>query len=179
MLRSSGESNHPVPEFSRRFRLLISEYCIGCRFVLLCWDEFLLHLLWLEFLSSMDVESYQMLFLHLFLFCLSLFLGHIFGTWRFPGQRSNQSHSCQSIQGPQQRGVQATSVTHTTAHSNARSLTHWVRPGIEPASVRMPVRFVNCWTTTGTPFSANIEMVTWFWSLIDVMFLFKFNVNFH
>ena len=26
------------------------------------------------------------------------------------------------------------SVTYTTAHSNARSLTHWLRPGIKPAS---------------------------------------------
>ena len=35
---------------------------------------------------------------------------------------------------PQQHEIWAMSVTYTTAHSNARSLTHWVRPGIEPAS---------------------------------------------
>ena len=29
--------------------------------------------------------------------------------------------------------IQATSVTYTIAHSNARSLTHWARPGIEAA----------------------------------------------
>ena len=39
----------------------------------------------------------------------------------------------------------------TTTHSNARSLTHWVRSGIEPASSWIPVRFLTCWATTGTP----------------------------
>ena len=35
---------------------------------------------------------------------------------------------------PQQHRTQASSVTYTTAHGNATSLTYWVRPGIEPAS---------------------------------------------
>ena len=34
-------------------------------------------------------------------------------------------------------------MTYTTAHGNAGSLTHWPRPGIEPASSRMLVRFVS------------------------------------
>ena len=34
------------------------------------------------------------------------------------------------------------SLTYTTAHGNARSLTHWVRPGIEPTSAWTWVRFV-------------------------------------
>ena len=33
--------------------------------------------------------------------------------------------------------------THTTAHSSARSLTHWARPGIEPAPSRSLVGFVS------------------------------------
>ena len=33
-------------------------------------------------------------------------------------------------------------VTYTTAHGNARSLTHWVRPGIKPASSWILVGFV-------------------------------------
>ena len=37
---------------------------------------------------------------------------------------------------------QAMSVTYTTARGNTRSLTHWVRPGIEPASSWTLVRFV-------------------------------------
>ena len=35
---------------------------------------------------------------------------------------------------PQPCQVQATSVTYITAHGNTRSLIHWVRPGIKPAS---------------------------------------------
>ena len=46
---------------------------------------------------------------------------------------------------------QATPVTYATAHSNSRSLTHWERPGIEPASSWILVRFVNHWAITGTP----------------------------
>ena len=38
----------------------------------------------------------------------------------------------------QQHGIWAASATHTTAHSNARSLTHGARAGIEPTfSLRM------------------------------------------
>ena len=35
------------------------------------------------------------------------------------------------------------SVTYTTAHSNARSLTHWARPGIEPVSSGILVGFIS------------------------------------
>ena len=35
---------------------------------------------------------------------------------------------------PQQLGTWAMSATYATAHSNTGSLTHWVRPGIEPTS---------------------------------------------
>ena len=34
------------------------------------------------------------------------------------------------------------SVTYTTAHSKAGSLTHWSRPGTEPTSSRILVRFI-------------------------------------
>ena len=47
--------------------------------------------------------------------------------------------------------IQAVSVTYTTAHSNVRSLTYWVRPVIETASSWILVRFVDHWATTGTP----------------------------
>ena len=49
---------------------------------------------------------------------------------------------------PQQRQIWATSATYTTAHSNAKSLTHWVRPGIEPMDISQ-IRF--CQATVGTP----------------------------
>ena len=52
---------------------------------------------------------------------------------------------------PQQNQIQATSVTYVTACGNTRSLTQWVRPGIEPASSWMIVGFSTCWATTGTP----------------------------
>ena len=51
---------------------------------------------------------------------------------------------------PQQCGIRATSVTYTTAHGNARSLTHWARPWIEPATSWFLVRFVSHCTTAGT-----------------------------
>ena len=40
--------------------------------------------------------------------------------------------------------------THT-ACGNAGSLTHWARPGIEPSSSWILVRFLTPWATTGTP----------------------------
>ena len=44
---------------------------------------------------------------------------------------------------PQPHQSQAMSATYTTAHSNAGSFTHWVRPGIEPASPWILVRYVS------------------------------------
>ena len=64
---------------------------------------------------------------------------------------SNWSCSCQRIPQAQQHPIRAVSVTYTTAPRNAGSLTHWVRPGIQPASSWMLVGFVNHWAMTGTP----------------------------
>ena len=55
--------------------------------------------------------------------------------------RLNQSRSLQPMPQPQQRQIWATSLTYTTAHGNAGSWIHWARPGIEPASPWMLVRF--------------------------------------
>ena len=52
---------------------------------------------------------------------------------------------------PQQCRIQAMFATYTTVHGNTRSLTHWVRPGMEPVSSWMLVRFINRWATMGTP----------------------------
>jgi len=41
-------------------------------------------------------------------------------------------------------------LTYTTAHGNAGSLTHWARPGIEPATLCMLVKICFRWATTGT-----------------------------
>ena len=59
--------------------------------------------------------------------------------------------SCRPMPETQQCGIQAVSVTYTTAHGNTRSLIHWARPGIKPAPSWFLVRFVNHCTTTGTP----------------------------
>ena len=48
-------------------------------------------------------------------------------------------------------------MTDTTTHGNAssltlqRSVTHWVKPGIKPASLWILVEFINHWSTMGTP----------------------------
>ena len=52
---------------------------------------------------------------------------------------------------PRQHRTQATSVTYATAFRNTGFLTHWARPGIEPASSWILVGFITHWATTGTP----------------------------
>ena len=58
---------------------------------------------------------------------------------------------------PQAQGIWApswiytTAVTYTKAHHNARSLTRWARPGIEPTTSWLLVVFVNHWATMGNP----------------------------
>ena len=44
---------------------------------------------------------------------------------------------------PEQHKIQAMSATYTTANSNARSLTHGARPGIEPSTSWFLVRFIS------------------------------------
>ena len=56
--------------------------------------------------------------------------------------------------------IWAASGTYTTAHGNTRSLTHWARTEIEPVSSWMPVRFVNCWATMGSPFPCCFNTVS-------------------
>ena len=50
--------------------------------------------------------------------------------------RSNQSCSCLPTLQSQQCWIRAMSATYISAYRNARSLTHWVSPGIEPMSLR-------------------------------------------
>ena len=51
----------------------------------------------------------------------------------------------------QQREIQATSVTYTTACGSVGALTQCARPGIKPASSWILVGFLTCWATMGTP----------------------------
>ena len=62
-------------------------------------------------------------FLLLFINLSFAFLGHM---------GLNQSCSYWPTPQPQQLWIRDASATYTTAHCNARSLTHWVRPGLEP-----------------------------------------------
>ena len=42
-------------------------------------------------------------------------------------------------------------MTYARAHDSTGALTHWVRPGIEPASLWILARFLTHWATIGTP----------------------------
>ena len=55
---------------------------------------------------------------------------------------SIQNYSCWPMPQPQPHQIWATSVTYTTAHGDAGSITHWARPGIEPKTSWFLVRFI-------------------------------------
>ena len=101
------------------------------------------------------LKSYSIFFLQnlsFFFFCLFVFLGPHLQHMEVPRLRgSNWSCSCWPMPEPQQRGIRAASATYTPAHSNTGSLTHWARPGIESATSRFLVGFVDHWAMTGTP----------------------------
>ena len=71
----------------------------------------------------------------------------------------NKICSCWPTPHPQQLGIWGVFVTYTTAQSKARSLTHWVRPGIEPTASWILVGFIIHWATTGTPSIAFIYIL--------------------
>ena len=52
---------------------------------------------------------------------------------------------------PQQRGIRAPFAPHTPAPRNPRSLTPWMRPGIELTTSWFLMGFVNHWAMIGTP----------------------------
>ena len=88
-------------------------------------------------------------------FFFFVLLGPHHSIWRFPGYPANWSCSHSPTPQPQQCGIQAASGIYTTAQGNARSLTQWAKPGIEPTSSQMLMGFVNHWATTGTPLDTN------------------------
>ena len=53
------------------------------------------------------------------------------------------TYSCWPMPQPKQHEIQAFSTTYTATHSNTRSLTHWARPGMKPASSWVLVGFVS------------------------------------
>ena len=65
-------------------------------------------------------------------------------------------------------GIWAASVTYTIARGNTGSLTHWVRPGIEPETSWFLFGFVNHWATVGTPDSLlNTNIIYPLYSLMN------------
>ena len=76
-------------------------------------------------------------------FFLCLFRATIAACGGSQARASNQSYSCQPTPEPQQHRIWAVSETYTTAHGNARPLTQWARPGIEPATSWFLVEFVS------------------------------------
>ena len=79
----------------------------------------------------------------LFFFFFLSFLFFFFFLFRASPEAYGSSHA---------RGwIRATAANLHHSHSNVGSLTHWTRPGIEPASSWILVRFVHCWATKETP----------------------------
>ena len=100
---------------------------------------------WLQSHSEILQDSLSwMLFIYLFLFYFSLFAI----SWA-----ASAAYGGSQARGP----IRAASATYVIAHGNAGSLTHWARPGIEPAIPWFLVGFVNHWNTMGTP-----------WMLLDL-----------
>ena len=76
-----------------------------------------------------------------FLFSFVVFLGLYLRHMEVP--RPNRRYSCWPPPQPQPCRIQAASATYTAAHGNARSLTHWARPGIESSTSWLLVGFVS------------------------------------
>ena len=93
------------------------------------------------FKNNFTLCSYNLEKLQLQGFCFVLFC-FVFGGSQVRGL-SSQSYSCRPQPQPQPHQIWAVSVTYATAHGNARSLTQWARPGMEPATSWFLVRFVS------------------------------------
>ena len=107
------------------------------------------HFKWLPYLPNLHILSRDQLNVGTSLDCLLFFflsfvlLGLHPWHKEVPRLGSNQSCSCWPTPQPQQGRIWAASTTYTTAHGNARSLTHWVRLGIKPASSWFLVGFIS------------------------------------
>ena len=79
-----------------------------------------------------------------FFFSPLFFKGHTQWHVEVPRLGSNRSCCCWPTPEPQPHQIwAASSSTYTTAHSNAWSLTHWLRPGIEPTTSWFLVGFIS------------------------------------
>ena len=107
------------------------------------------------------------LLISFFVFLAFIFLSFFpCGIWKFPDWGSNWSCNCWPVPQPQQSQIRAVSAAYTTACDNAKFLTHWARPGIEPTSSWIPVGFVTTepqWELQILlSFSAVVGIIMWF-----------------
>ena len=134
--------------------LEICPFHLGDLIGLWCFWYFLRVLFIIVTFSNVLLSSFLFLSFFLFFFWWG---GCSCSIWKFPGQGSNRSYNCHSTPQPQKCQIWATSATYTTACGNARSLTHWVGPGIEPEFSWILVRFVSA-----EPQQQLISFSSWF-----------------
>ena len=117
----------------------------------------------ISFWHKLVPSEYNLFFFFFFFFVFCLFVVVIVVvaiSWAAPA----------AYGGSQARGlIGAVAAGLCHSHSNARSLTHWARPGIEPATSWFLVGFVNHCATMGTPFFFSLIFIYLF-----ILFIFIF-----
>ena len=88
-----------------------------------------------------------------------------------PGPGCQSEQQLRPMPQPWQHWIRAASATYATAWSNARSLTHWGRQGLNPCPHRHCVGFLTHWATMGTPL--NFENPWNNWSLVSPQKILK------
>ena len=114
-----------------------------------------MHLLSEQWRLTGNEKNRTLYFSHIHTTTFFFFLGPHPRHMEVPRLGSSQSYDCRPMPQPQPRQIQASSATYTTAPSNARSLTHWARPGIEPASSR-----TLCWVLSLLSHNRNCHIIT-------------------
>ena len=118
------------------------------------------------------------LFLYICIYVYNTYTGWVFFPVFFVFSRA-APEACGSSQARGQIGavatrIWATSATYTTAHGNTRSLTHWARPGIEPATSWFLVGVINHWATMRTPTYTVSVCLSQFLSLSSYAYVYMY-----
>ena len=97
--------------------------------------------------KTVDIQDILFLALFFFFFFFLSFQSHTWGTWKFPGQGSNRSCSCQPTPESQQHGIQ---------DLHCSSWQQWILNPLSEARDRTyiligTIRFLTCRVTMGTP----------------------------